>query len=83
MVNIIADLRDATAAEQMVDTVERDFGAVDVLVNSAGAITHARRRAHCCARHDAMQAKFFTLHPRHQPADQAHGRNVAVARWST
>ena len=52
-VNIIAaGLRDA---------VERDFGAVDVLVNSAGA---ARRtpadELTAAAWRDAMQAKFFT-----------------------
>ena len=38
-VNIIAaDLRDAAEAERMVEAVERDFGPVDVLVNSAGII---------------------------------------------
>ena len=61
-VNIIAaDLRDAAEAERAVDAVERDFGAVDVLVNSAGA---ARRtpadELTAAAWHDAMQAKFFT-----------------------
>ena len=61
-VNVIAaDLRDAAEAERAVDAVERDFGAVDVLVNSAGA---ARRTpaAELTAEswHDAMQAKFFT-----------------------
>ena len=61
-VNVIAvDLRDAADAERAVETSERDFGPVDVLVNSAGA---ARRTpaAELTAEswHDAMQAKFFT-----------------------
>lgn len=56
-----ADLRDALEAERMVEAVERDFGAVDVLVNSAGAAK--RTPAHeltAAAWQDAMQAKFFT-----------------------
>ncbi len=58
---IAADLRDATAAEQMVDAVERDFGAVDVLVNSAGAAKRTpAAELTAAAWHDAMQAKFFT-----------------------
>ncbi|HEU4352240.1 MAG TPA: SDR family oxidoreductase [Burkholderiales bacterium] len=34
---IAADLTDATAAAAMIDKVEKDFGPIDVLVNSAGA----------------------------------------------
>ena len=62
IVNIIAaDLRDAAAAEQMVDVVERDFGVVDVLVNSAGAAKRTpAAELTAAAWHDAMQAKFFT-----------------------
>ena len=60
-VNIIAaDLRDAAEAERAVDAVERDVGAVEVLVNSAG--TAKRTPADeitSAAWHDAIQAKFF------------------------
>ena len=61
-VNIIAaDLRDAAEAESAVDAVERDFGAVDVLVNSAGAAKRTPAdELTAAAWHDAMQAKFFT-----------------------
>ena len=61
-VNIIAaDLRDAAEAERAVDAVERDFGAVDVLVNSAGAAKRTpAEELTAAAWHDAMQAKFFT-----------------------
>ena len=61
-VNIIAaDLRNAVEAERMVDAVERDFGPVDVLVNSAGTAKRTPA-AELTAEswHDAMQAKFFT-----------------------
>ena len=52
-------------AERMVAAVEQQLGAIDVLVNSAGA---ARRYApadlDARAWHDAMDAKFFsTIHP--------------------
>ncbi|MBL8361666.1 MAG: SDR family oxidoreductase [Rubrivivax sp.] len=54
------DLTDASAAAAMVDSVWREAGPVDVLVNSAGA---ARRTPFDeltpQAWHDAMQAKFF------------------------
>ena len=61
-VNVIAaDLRDAADAERAVDAVERDFGAVDVLVNSAGAAKRTPAdELTAAAWHDAMQAKFFT-----------------------
>ncbi len=61
-VNVIAaDLRDAADAERAVDAVERDFGAVDVLVNSAGAAKRTpAAELTADAWHDAMQAKFFT-----------------------
>jgi NAD(P)-dependent dehydrogenase (short-subunit alcohol dehydrogenase family) len=58
---ICADLTDPAAALKAVDAAEAGFGAIDVLVNSAGA---ARRTPHDelqpQAWHDAMQAKFFT-----------------------
>jgi len=58
---IAADLIDAAAAAAMVEQVEKEFGAIDVLVNSAGAakrtnaddLTPAAWRA-------AMDAKYFT-----------------------
>jgi len=61
-VNVIAaDLRDAAAAEAAVDEVEREFGPVDVLVNSAGAAKRTPAAELTAASwHDAMQAKFFT-----------------------
>lgn len=58
---IAADLTDAAAAAAMVERVEREFGPLDVLVNSAGAakrtdaaeLTPAAWRA-------GMDAKYFT-----------------------
>ena len=58
---VAADLIDAAAAAAMVEQVEKEFGAIDVLVNSAGAakrtnaddLTPAAWRA-------AMDAKYFT-----------------------
>ena len=62
---IVADLVQADQAQHMVEKAERDHGAIDVLVNSAGA---ARRYApddlDAQAWHDAMDAKFFSyIHP--------------------
>ena len=62
---IAADMTRAEDAERMVAAVEQRLGAIDVLVNSAGA---ARRYApadlDAQAWHDAMDAKFFsTVHP--------------------
>src|SRR5262245_52732349 len=58
---IAADLTDEAAAAQMIDAVEARLGAVEILVNSAGAarrtppdqLTPSLWRA-------AMDAKFFT-----------------------
>jgi len=58
---VAADLTDAAAAAAMVERVEKEFGAIDVLVNSAGAakrtdaeeLTPAAWRA-------GMDAKYFT-----------------------
>jgi NAD(P)-dependent dehydrogenase (short-subunit alcohol dehydrogenase family) len=60
-----ADMTRADAAERMVAAVEQQLGAIDILVNSAGA---ARRYApadlNAESWHDAMNAKFFsTIHP--------------------
>ncbi len=62
---VVADLVNADEAQRMVDKAETDHGAIDVLVNSAGA---ARRYApddlDAQAWHDAMDAKFFSyIHP--------------------
>ncbi len=62
---IAADLVNADDAQRMVERVEGDDGAIDVLVNSAGA---ARRYApadlEAQSWHDAMDAKFFSyIHP--------------------
>lgn len=58
---IACDLADAQAAAAMVERVEKEFGALDVLVNSAGA---ARRTDAFdltpAAWHAGMQAKYFT-----------------------
>jgi NAD(P)-dependent dehydrogenase (short-subunit alcohol dehydrogenase family) len=58
---VAADLIDADAAARMIDQVERELGAIDILVNSAGAarrtppeeLTPAHWRA-------AMDAKYFS-----------------------
>jgi len=62
---IVADLVEAGQAVRMVDEVESGLGAIDVLVNSAGA---ARRTApadlDASAWHAAMDAKYFSyIHP--------------------
>lgn len=56
-----SDLADAQAAHEMVDAVYRDCGAVDVLVNCAGAADRTPfNELAPAAWHAAMQAKFFT-----------------------
>ncbi len=58
---IAADLQQASAGTHVLDEAEQQFGAVDVLVNSAGA---AKRTppAELTPQvwHDAMQAKYFS-----------------------
>ncbi len=55
------DLRDADAAARMVEAVERDVGAVDVLLNSAGAARRSPVDELDASRwHAAFDAKFFT-----------------------
>jgi NAD(P)-dependent dehydrogenase (short-subunit alcohol dehydrogenase family) len=58
---IAADLTDASAAGAMVETVEKEFGALDILVNSAGAAkrTNAEELTPA-AWHAGMQAKYFS-----------------------
>ena len=56
-----ADLKNAQSASNALDQAERDFGPVDVLVNSAGAAKRASVDALTPAVwRDAMDAKFFT-----------------------
>jgi NAD(P)-dependent dehydrogenase (short-subunit alcohol dehydrogenase family) len=56
-----ADLRDAAAAQRVVEEAEAALGPIDILVNSAGA---AKRTPYAelepQAWHDAMDSKFFT-----------------------
>jgi NAD(P)-dependent dehydrogenase (short-subunit alcohol dehydrogenase family) len=57
---IAADLRDAPVAEAMIETVEREGGPVDILVNCAGAAQKTPvADLTALAWHEAMQAKFF------------------------
>jgi NAD(P)-dependent dehydrogenase (short-subunit alcohol dehydrogenase family) len=60
-----ADLVRADDAARMVDEVEAQLGAIDVLVNSAGAAKRYRPDdLSAQAWHDAMDAKFFSyVHP--------------------
>lgn len=56
-----ADLRDAAQAEAMVNNAQSQTGAVDVLVNCAGAAMRTPpAELTVSAWHDAMQAKYFT-----------------------
>jgi NAD(P)-dependent dehydrogenase (short-subunit alcohol dehydrogenase family) len=58
---LAADLTDAAAAAAMVDAAEQQGGAIDILVNSAGAAQRTPfEELTPRAWHDAMQAKFFT-----------------------
>jgi NAD(P)-dependent dehydrogenase (short-subunit alcohol dehydrogenase family) len=58
---VAASLRDATAALAALDSAEAAFGAVDVLVNSAGAAKRTPAPELTPeAFADAMQAKYFT-----------------------
>jgi NAD(P)-dependent dehydrogenase (short-subunit alcohol dehydrogenase family) len=58
---IAADLSDAAAAAAMVEQVEKEFGAIDVLVNSAGAAkrTDAEELSPAAWR-AGMDAKYFS-----------------------
>jgi NAD(P)-dependent dehydrogenase (short-subunit alcohol dehydrogenase family) len=59
--SVAADLVDPNAAPALVAEVERLLGAVDVLLNSAGAAKrHAPDQLDMQAWHDAMDAKYFT-----------------------
>jgi NAD(P)-dependent dehydrogenase (short-subunit alcohol dehydrogenase family) len=58
---VSADLSLRDAGERAVAAVERALGAVDVLVNSAGAAKrYAPEELDVAAWHDAMDAKYFS-----------------------
>ena len=61
----VADLVYADQALRMIDDVERDVGAIDILVNSAGAARrYAPQDLDASAWHAAMDAKYFSyIHP--------------------
>ena len=70
-----ADLRDATAARAALDAAEAAFGAVDVLVNSAGAAKRTPApELTPQAWHDAMQAKYFSYIHMIDPTIQRMGQ---------
>jgi NAD(P)-dependent dehydrogenase (short-subunit alcohol dehydrogenase family) len=82
VLTVAADLADATAARGMIDRVEADLGAIDILVTSAGA---ARRTApddlNPGAWRAAMDAKYFTYINAIDPVVKlmaARGRGVIV-----
>ena len=58
---VSADLSRRDAGERIVAEIERAFGTVDVLVNSAGAAKrYAPEKLDVAAWHDAMDAKYFS-----------------------
>ena len=58
---IAADLREAASGLAVLDNAEAHFGAVDVLVNSAGAAKRTPpEELNPQVWHDAMQAKYFS-----------------------
>jgi len=58
---VAADLTDPAAAADMVRQVETEFGAIDILVNSAGAaLRTSAEDLTPAAWHAAMDAKFFS-----------------------
>jgi len=62
---IVADMTHAADAARMVVDVESTLGAIDVLVNSAGAAKrYPPAELDAASWHDAMDAKFFScIHP--------------------
>ncbi len=79
---VSADLSLRDAGERVVAEVERALGAVDVLVNSAGAAKrYAPEELDVAAWHDAMDAKYFSYVHAMQavlPGMLARGRGVIV-----
>jgi len=76
------DLKSAAAAGDLVDAVEKDLGAVEILINSAGAAERTPpERLAPSHWQDAMDAKFFTYIHLIDPLIKrmaAHGRGVIV-----
>lgn len=61
MATIAVDLVDPDAAAGTVERVEREFGPIEVLVNSAGAARrHPPAELDAAAFHQAMDAKYFS-----------------------
>lgn len=79
---VCADLSRRDAGETVVAEVERVLGAVDVLVNSAGAAKrYAPEELDVAAWHDAMDAKYFSYVHAMQavlPGMLARGRGVII-----
>jgi NAD(P)-dependent dehydrogenase (short-subunit alcohol dehydrogenase family) len=58
---VAADLTDAAAAAAMVERVEKEFGPLDILVNSAGAAKRTNAEdLTSAAWHAGMDAKYFS-----------------------
>jgi len=79
---VSADLIQRDAGERVVAEVERALGALDVLVNSAGAAKrYPPEELDVAAWHDAMDAKYFSyVHPIQAvlPGMLARGRGVII-----
>jgi NAD(P)-dependent dehydrogenase (short-subunit alcohol dehydrogenase family) len=61
VMTVAADLRDATAASDLVERVEAELGAIDVAVNSAGAAVRTPPdELTPAAWREGMEAKYFT-----------------------
>lgn len=84
VLTVAADLRDPDAAAAAMRDVEAGLGAIDVLVNSAGAAKrHPPAELSAQAWRDAMDAKFFTyIHAMDAVlpgmAQRAHGAIVNI-----
>lgn len=79
---IAADLGDPREARRAIDEAEKALGAIDVLVNSAGAAKrYTPDELSADAWHAAMTAKFFSyIHPTTEvlPRMAARGRGVVI-----
>lgn len=79
---VSADLTQRDAGAKVVSEVERALGAVDILVNSAGAAKrYAPEELDVAAWHDAMDAKYFSYIHCIQavlPGMLARGRGVII-----
>jgi len=70
---LIADLRDANQAQQVVDAAAEQWGELDILVNSAGdAKRGPPEELDSAAWHAALDAKYFTY---------IHTQDAVLARW--